>query len=1097
MEKQQSERTTKSETSEKSIDSEVSKLEKEIAIFSNRITTLERDSKSTIQEFDKTLDSVGKQIKESLSQTVRSIRFYFWTVFVFWILGGIGIGYALWFSPDVTVTFVVIWVIIGMIVLWNARDRRNNLQTSERILTANLPSDVAPDDGKANLSLSLPNEFSLAQSLSKTIQDALGKLTSAAILLTPKFSQIINLRTMKMKQEHFIDDFSFALSHYKLVLDYSEVQALLTRKFWIYDDDTLWLNDSIEEIKKSHLFENSVPILKLVYYDSTNQGKQVKQVWEELCADPKLGSEFATLLISKELLDTKSVNRSSVGPLSELFLEMKEEYTLGKVNTIATEFFDKLARYKADIVSDLGVYGLEIKDDLEQLMDFMPTASPNLWRDKVLDFTASLVKTDPTIVRLLVRETRGDHGRLDAWRNIIGLSESETKEAQLVNKHLIVQLARILGEKRISKPFVDFKDDTFLKHLELILSSFPDSFSPSKVEAELRLLETQILRVRRNIEATRSRYKLGYVELAFLDEFVPQTIHSVEKDLVSVASTQSDVNPKIFEVLYYSLVAPEFADRIFVEMKGASKENSQLNLIANFMIAKKLVPSTQFNQYLETLLQTQESFDLNQFVQLYFRYERLYRASDTLCSFLDEHRIRGTSPKPDLNRILELCPVDDKRTFENLLVTIAENLVTDQVETHPLSPAEMKDLASAATTLSLKSQNDISYKQLCVTIAGHRFAPRILYEFANVDKIDPNPTLANATVRALNTNLEGHRYFAGFVSQMELGILHLRIGNLLEVQISEATEKIKSWQETMPKTGEEAEFKESIRDLFNEQINEDIIKEFLTQQIVSAYIITDPNNNPLIRLLEDQESLKESQDHLKLVNLVQTRKGSGKGTRIGLVPFGMPFEDFSGKFDLVLQEAVRIHNQRHMDDHIPDPLPCYLLRIFPSEYGLREIMTESEKEARPVELVRELMEQSIGSINEIKLLSLVQSAKTGYEGFKSVIRAVVDHHRSSIMSLVGESIDSFLNTSSELKQWFQDKEVDMDLLNLYSTDKLSELCVKISKEASLNAGTSSEFFKSNLLKQMPKCENLSRSELEFVIDQVYSRLKNIGVGLVT
>jgi hypothetical protein len=395
--KEQSKKATEPETSEKSIDFEVSKLEKEIAIFSNRIATIEKDSKSTIQEFNKALGSVGRQIKESLSQTVRSLRFYFWTVFVFWMLGGIGIGYALWFSPDIIVTFAVIWVMIGMTVLWNARNRRNNLQTSESILAANLPRDVAPSDGKVNSSLSLPHEFSLAQSLSKTIQDALGKLTSTAILLTPKFSQIVNLRTMKMKQEHFIDDFSFALSHYKLVLDYSEVQALLTRKFWIYDDDTLWLNDSIEEVKKSYLLENSVPILKLVYYDSTNQSKQVKQVWKELCADPKLRSEFATLLISKELLDTRSVNRSSVGPLSELFLEMKEEYTLGKVNMIATEFFDKLTRYKADIVSDLGVYGLEIKDDLEQLMAFMPTASPSLWRDKVLDFAASLVKTNSTI----------------------------------------------------------------------------------------------------------------------------------------------------------------------------------------------------------------------------------------------------------------------------------------------------------------------------------------------------------------------------------------------------------------------------------------------------------------------------------------------------------------------------------------------------------------------------------------------------------------------------------------------------------------------------------------------------------------------------
>jgi hypothetical protein len=101
------------------------------------------------------------------------------------------------------------------------------------------------------------------------------------------------------------------------------------------------------------------------------------------------------------------------------------------------------------------------------------------------------------------------------------------------------------------------------------------------------------------------------------------------------------------------------------------------------------------------------------------------------------------------------------------------------------------------------------------------------------------------------------------------------------------------------------------------------------------------------------------------------------------------------------------------------------------------------------------------------------------------------------MSLVGESIDSFLNTSKELKRWFQNKKIDTDLFNLYSTDKLSDLCIKISKEASPNAGASSEFFKSNLLKEMPECKNLSRTELGFVIDLTYSRLKNIGVGLTT
>src|SRR3972149_780601 len=96
--------------SETSIDFEISNLEKETAVFSNTITTTEKDSNNIIQEFNKALSSVRRQAKESISETVRSVKFYFWTVFVFWILGGIGIVYALWqLSTSIIVGFVIFW----------------------------------------------------------------------------------------------------------------------------------------------------------------------------------------------------------------------------------------------------------------------------------------------------------------------------------------------------------------------------------------------------------------------------------------------------------------------------------------------------------------------------------------------------------------------------------------------------------------------------------------------------------------------------------------------------------------------------------------------------------------------------------------------------------------------------------------------------------------------------------------------------------------------------------------------------------------------------------------------------------------------------
>jgi hypothetical protein len=1080
-----------------SIDAQVAKLEQDTAVISNAISSVESESKHVLAEFNQALTSVGAQAEESFSRTARSLKFYLWTVLIFWILGGVGIGYVLWHLTSYLVAFAVFWAVLGLSVLWNTRNERFTLQANEKMLRANLPKDARSTERPPNKGLGLPYELSLAQSLSKTIQDSFGRVAKEAVLLTPKVSQMIALRTLKLKQAHFIDDFSFAMSRYRVVLDYSDIQALLTRKFWIYDDETLWLADSIDEVRK-YLTKSSVPVLKLIYYDSTNQSERIDPAWQEIRTNSALRIELASLLIKKNLLDAANLNDESVEPLSELLESGVKDYTLGKASIVATEFFDSLTEYKNDVVTDLAIYGLEVKDDRKELMVYMPkTALPKLWRNAVLDFTAPLVKLDPLMVKLLVRDIQGDRGRLDAWREIVRMGQSESEESRQKSNNLVQALAVTLSLKRIQKPFIEFRDDVFLRHLVLALKSFPDDFSPAKVEAEVRLIEDQILRTTRNIETTAKRYKLKLSDLS-LDDFPPQDVNKIEDELVSTAASKSDVDRSLFEILYYSIVLPERADRLFLELKGKTERESRLNLVSEFLLRKHFVPPTQFSDYLPILLRTQDEFNLTILIQLYFSYERLYRSSNLVYDFLANNQVLADVSRPELTRILEICPPSDDE-FENLLVRIGQTLVRGEVKSRLLSPSEKDDLASAAVVLSLKSQNDLRYKQLCMTLAGHRLAPRILYEYANVDRNDPNQTLANAVERALAATRADERHFAGFVTQMESGLLPLRIGNLLEVQISEVTTSLAEWERKVLLTEEDKQFRAAISDLFNDQINEEIVKELLTQQIVSAYIITDPSNNALIKLLEDKESIRKSEESFPnsepgFNGLVRTKKGSGKATRIGIVPFGMPFEEFSDKLESVLEKAVKIHNKEFPNDAVQDPLPCYALRIFPSEHGLKEIMFESETaETRPVALVRELMDESMSTNNEIKILSLVQSAKTGYEGFKSVIRAVVNNERSNILSLVGATIDSFLATSPELKRWFARKEIDAFLYKLYSSEKLAELCVKISKETRTAGGES--LFKSNLRNEVPISDKLTSGEVDSVIDSVLDRLRNIGIAL--
>ncbi len=213
--KDRSKKTQEPEDSQSSLDAEISNLEKEMAVFSSTINTVENDAPRLIKEFNRTLGAFGRDLKTSLSQSARSLRFYFLALLVFWVLGAIAVGYVSWqISAELGEAFAGIWLAVGAFVLWNARNQRRYLEASEVSLSDTLPEPYL-GGGDANAVSKLPQSFSLTQTMGKTIQDSLTTIADTAIHLIPKLSDMVELRTRRLKQEHFIDEFSFALSRYR------------------------------------------------------------------------------------------------------------------------------------------------------------------------------------------------------------------------------------------------------------------------------------------------------------------------------------------------------------------------------------------------------------------------------------------------------------------------------------------------------------------------------------------------------------------------------------------------------------------------------------------------------------------------------------------------------------------------------------------------------------------------------------------------------------------------------------------------------------------------------------------------------------------
>lgn len=485
-----------------------------------------------------TTNTVAKYAKSALQKSIDSAEFYFWILTALFIITGAVGSYAAYvFLPGDVWWFAIPWMALTGGTLWRTYNRKEKLKLYPPALDNEIAKLITELTQRSTRVPQPRTNFSLVKRFVSTLSAAASEVAAAAVEVVPVAEKIINHQDKRMRRDQFLEGFRYSIGRYGFPTDDQEINSVLRTRLWLLDDEAKWLPGAIDQLRRIYPAVDE-SIFRVCYYDFFEKNQSLEPLWKQIRNEDRLLNELAAILVANKVILNGQVGENSIPALSKL-LGRIPNFSLALAETRATEFFDKLAEFKSDCITQLGFYGMRIITLRDSLMEWVPLSSdPETWRDDVLTFIGEkLLNRDPDIIRLLVKDGLGDSGKSTAWKRV-------------VQDKKFGSLAKILTIERIHKQSSEFDDDAFSAHISLCVSSLGDEFSVPRIQSMVTDLESSVLRFKRFVSNCADRYRIEPKGLEFVKTFVPLNPQSVESEFVRRAAETYNVDPSLFQFLY-------------------------------------------------------------------------------------------------------------------------------------------------------------------------------------------------------------------------------------------------------------------------------------------------------------------------------------------------------------------------------------------------------------------------------------------------------------------------------------------------------------------------------------------------------------------
>jgi hypothetical protein len=1053
------------------VDQDANQIAKKVSDQANAIINYHR---STSRKIVETINGEEVRVRETVHSLVGSFLLYFWIVALLLLAVGIAAGYSISkFSTVYFVVFSVVWAGASLSALFVLHRKISELLSRSDGL-AQL-KDMQGEMTEVISSLPQPQpDVSAIHNSTKLLGNTIAELTTASSAVLHNQELTDDLR----RKDQFIKDFSFALNRYGFQAFEREMQESFRKQLSSLYDSNSWLEALLGSSKQ---FFPSTPtsILRLAYFESLGEKTEVDQNWEVVSKAPSLRILLATLLVRNKLVAAPNVSENSVPVLSELLAGVTS-YSLDAVRVEAAQFFERLAAFKGECVNRLSLFDLNIVQGIVQLTSFMPRSpSHEKWQNEVVSYIANnLLQVNEAYVELLLREAIGDTSKTIYWKAII-------KSKNLPG------LAAILARKKLQNKNSEFSSTVYQRHIVLVMEN-ADDFSLPEVEANLRSLEETIVTIGRNVQRASQLYKLQLNDLAYIYNFVPTKMGAIERELLSISAERAQLKQNVFNLFYFSSIGSDRANEFFKNVLGSDIESK---ILSDFLISREMISKSPFNQQIVPLLRTQQSFDLTNFLFYYARCEKLWAASERLLSFMQEKKVCEKSRQLDFHDIVKSCQ-RGTTSFEDQIVSNAAYLFTDCVGDHELTRIQKDELAMMTATLFLLGMGEQSYKQLCQRLPFKQLASRALYRYiCQADKAilsSVGAKLDTAIVEALELGSD-ETHFEYFKARLGGGFLPTRASILLAQKSHDLGLEIRKFMKGLGAGALENYLGQINRALYN-VVDDEIVGNILSNQIMSAYTMTLPENHPARVLIDTKNNFM-----VESAKGLSARKADGyqgllklstdESAIVGLVPIGLPFETFAKKFDEIFRGAISLRNAKSNGGPIPYPVPYHLTRIFPFDNALKE--SSSPQEALKG-AIRKLVCSSLSAEEGLLLLTLLQPVADAKVALRNVIGSLVDS--SNLKTLVKDLETTVVGQSKEIVSKFDQRVIDEELLRAYNVTRVSHLCKVIAEHVQkLGKDRTKRKFFATMKVALPEISQLSSRKKEALLGTMFRRASSIGL----
>jgi predicted Zn-dependent protease len=234
----------------------------------------------------------------------------------------------------------------------------------------------------------------------------------------------------------------------------------------------------------------------------------------------------------------------------------------------------------------------------------------------------------------------------------------------------------------------------------------------------------------------------------------------------------------------------------------------------------------------------------------------------------------------------------------------------------------------------------------------------------------------------------------------------------------------------------------------------DIVLKSLKMSLVNAYMITGRRGEIFGEIIpyylpEVCEELAEEDSSYTDFLLHSEEKTGGRGTRLGIVPFGMSFDTFNSKFNKAFKEATKRYVENRVRDTVPeDEIAANLIRIMPSEAFFKRVIggekTEDvTSEEHPITTIRNLIIEHYSPVRNFELVASLKGGEEATVNMKTLLTELLNTH-SRIFLYVEEEVREIVGETGIFEK-MKSGEFDNQLIQEFKAKSLSALCVAVYK----------------------------------------------------